>query len=63
MRYLSEILLEEPRDGVLWKWNSTMKGTNGAGVSKTLQTNLNTYLQLLFLNLLNLLWNPESLAM
>ena len=33
---LLEILLEQPREGVPWSWHTTKKGTNGAGVSKTL---------------------------
>ena len=39
MRYLSEILLEEPRRGVLWTWHTTKKGLSGAGVSETLNNN------------------------
>ena len=37
MRCLSEILLEQPRDGVLWRWYPTMKSHPGAGVSNLIE--------------------------
>lgn len=33
---LLEILLKQPREGVVWSWHTTKKGTEGAGVSKSL---------------------------